>query len=217
MCQTAEQRDVQAIAIDFDGVLTDSQPLHLDAWRKVLKERSLNVEALKDRILGASVEEFVHSLGLDPTIANTLAIEKQETVLTLARQSPPPLYPNVRPTLHRLSQGFRLVLVTSAEPELVHIVLSHHRIDECFADLVLEQDYSRPKPDPEPYQVAVERMGVLPNQVIAVEDSPIGIQSARAAGLWTVAITNTAPLEQLNDANLVINSFEELLQLFPGG
>ena len=76
--------------------------------------------------------------------------------------------------------------------------------------LVTADDVTRGKPDPQPYLLAAQRLGVPPDRCLAVEDAPAGIASARAAGCQVLAVTGTAPAEELADAALTVDGLDRV-------
>jgi len=91
-------------------------------------------------------------------------------------------------------------------------------LKKLFGVLILEGDYNKPKPDPEPYLECLKRLGLDAKSVIAIEDSPTGIKSAKKAGLFTIAISTistTFNRTQLFEADIIITNFKELLCLIP--
>jgi HAD superfamily hydrolase (TIGR01509 family) len=91
--------------------------------------------------------------------------------------------------------GLPHALVTSSEPVIVNAVLAAlARHDVAFDVIVSGADVTRPKPDPEPYLLAARKLGVEPRCCVALEDSPNGVRSARAAGCQTVAVPGLVPI-----------------------
>jgi mannitol-1-/sugar-/sorbitol-6-phosphatase len=104
--------------------------------------------------------------------------------------------------LHRLPEA-RWAIVTSgtrllATARLAHVGLAVPRV------LVTADDIVRGKPDPEPYLLGARRLGVVPSACVVVEDAPAGIRAARAAGMYSIAVTTSHREEQLREADLVV-------------
>jgi beta-phosphoglucomutase len=207
-------RETKALAIDFDGVIVDSQPMHYEAWQEVIKQLKLRVNLRPEDLLGLSVESLVASLHLPEEIATEAARLKKEFVTHLSKTSPPPLYPFVKSTLLSLSQKCKLALVSSVEKMVAVNSLKFHGLYGLFRVFVLEGDYEKHKPHPDPYQVCLARLKLAPHEVIAIEDSEIGVESAKAAGLWTIAISNTSAREKLQKADYVVARFDQIVHLF---
>ena len=209
-----DPRDIKALAIDFDGVIVDSQSLHLKAWNDVLRQYKINRTVSLEEITGLSVLDFVRSLGLPIETVAEVAKAKKEYVVKLGTVSPPPLYPKVVSTLKLLVKHYRLAIVSSCEAELVKLLQRYYDIHNIFEVSVLEDDYHKAKPDPEPYQVCLQKLNLPAKYVVAIEDSPAGVKSAHRAGLSVVAVTNTTDNKRLHEADIIINKFHELLDLF---
>lgn len=163
------KQNIKAIALDFDGVIVDSQDLHLKAWIETLKKYRNNFKVSLRDITGLSVSEFIQRLNIPPEEGVKMAETKRKYVVQLARIHPPPLYTNVIETLQILSNYYKLALVTSCETDLVHFVLEYYNLKKLFGVLILEGDYNRPKPDPEPYLECLKRLGLDAKSVLQLE------------------------------------------------
>ncbi len=195
------------LALDFDGVLVDSQPIHAAAWRHVLEQRRIVVPDLDSAILGRSATNFATSLGLARSEARELADAKERAVRNMAVTRLPALCPNVAETMPLLAREFLLVVVTSADAEFVADVLRGHGLAHMFRHIFTGEKTQAVR---SPYSVCLSRLKLAPDSVVAVEDSVTGIASARAAGLRVVAVTHTTPRTQLSDADVVIDDFGKL-------
>ena len=106
--------------------------------------------------------------------------------------------------------GIKTAMVTgSIRRNLDHSVPEHER--DLF-DAIITSDLCRQgKPHPEPYLRAAEALDISPEHCMAVENAPLGIQSAVAAGMFTLAITSTLPVEYLQDADRIIGDLADVL------
>ena len=207
------RRETRGLAIDFDGVIVDSQPMHYRAWQEVIRQMNLKVPLTPQALLGLSVAALVGAWHLPGDLAARAAQLKQELVIAQSRTAPPPLYPGVKTALHELSQKYRLALVSSVEKMVAINALQHHLLYDLFKVLVLEGDYHKPKPHPEPYQVCLARLNLSAHQVIAIEDSAIGVESAKAAGLIVIALTHTSAEAELHQADYIVARFDQITAL----
>ncbi|MGH7493618.1 MAG: HAD family hydrolase [bacterium] len=206
----------KALAIDFDGVIVDSQPMHYQAWQGVINELELEVNLEPEALLGVSVVSLVASFHLPEDIAARAAKRKNEIVIHQSKHSPPPLYPSVKSTLKFLSQTYVLALVSSVEKPVAINTLKYHGLYDFFEAFILEGDYAKHKPHPDPYLVCLARLNFVPKQVIAIEDSEVGVASAKAARLLTIAISNTSARESLREADYIIERFDQIVHLVEG-
>jgi sugar-phosphatase len=97
-------------------------------------------------------------------------------------------------------------IVTTGEREVLDEVLRASGLAQLVAFTVTAEDVSRTKPDPEGYLLALERIdGVAANAVLVFEDTPVGVEAARAAGMRCVAVLGTVPRERLTAANEIVD------------
>jgi HAD superfamily hydrolase (TIGR01509 family) len=202
---------IKGIAIDFDGVIVDSQPMHFQAWLDITKKLKLQINLKPEDIIGVSVESFAKTLGLPDNMINEVVDLKKELVIKHSLISPPPLYPLVNSTLATLFDRFKLALVSSVESRIAINTLKYYKLYDLFTVLVLENDYEKPKPSPDPYLKCLRKMHLNPNEVIAIEDSQLGVKSAKNAGLVTIGIVNTSEKNKLKRADFIIDRFDQII------
>lgn len=129
------------------------------------------------------------TLNEDPSV---LAEEKIASIQAFLDRDGFPLMPGVRETLVQLhSHGVRLAIVTGAGTSGVRSTLREHGLSEFFETVVSSDDVHRSKPAPDCYLLAVERLGLLPLECIAIEDTEHGVVAATAAEIACVAIPTT--------------------------
>jgi len=106
--------------------------------------------------------------------------------------------------------GLKTALVSNSPKEEVENVISFFKIKSYFDAILSKEDVVEPKPNPEIYLKALKDLGLKPEECIAIEDSPPGVDAAKSAGLKCVAITTTANKDNLKNADLVIKNFSDL-------
>jgi beta-phosphoglucomutase-like phosphatase (HAD superfamily) len=119
------------------------------------------------------------------------------------------LYPGSVPCIELLAEHFPLGIASGALRHEIEMVLARARLDRHFRFIVASGDTPNSKPCPDPYVRAGQLHGVSASECVAVEDSRWGIESAKAAGLQCVAITNTYAEAELTAADRVIQSLAE--------
>lgn len=212
---------IKAIVFDFDGVLADSEPLHLRAYQEVLAPLriSLTREEYYEHYLGyddAGVFRKIgaaHAIELDDQRIQTLIADKTR-VFDAIIESGQVLYPGAADCIGRLSEAFPLGIASGALRHEIEAILHGGRLDGHFRFIVASGDTPQGKPAPDPYRRAAELHRVEPGECVAIEDSRWGIESAKAAGLACVAITNTYPEAELSSADRVIGSLSEFTPAF---
>jgi len=207
---------LKGIVFDFDGVLADSEPLHLSTYQEVLAPLgvALTHEDYYTNYLGYSDEDVFVRLGaakgwtMDARKVAALIDEKTRVFDAIIGRTDV-LYPGATECVERLAAAFPLGIASGALRHEIEMILKRARLDQHFRFIVGSGDTPRSKPAPDPYLRAAELHGLPPSACVAIEDSRWGVESARAAGMMCVAITNTYPADQLTAADIVITSLEE--------
>lgn len=108
-------------------------------------------------------------------------------------------------TLSNLGK-FHLALVTGARRVLIDIALEKLHLQNIFSVVVTAEDYNLGKPNPESYLHAISLLGVNPDQTVGIEDHPLGVKAVKSSGAACIAVTQTHSSEELQEADLVVNS-----------
>ena len=212
---------LQAIIFDFDGVIADSEPLHLRAYQQVLQKEGIELtrEDYYARYLGFDDGGLFRALAKDRGIAVTddkvdgWIDEKSELIEDLLSSSSI-LFPGAVACIQTLARSFPLAIASGAlEPEIAQ-VLGHAGLAGCFTAISSASDGVRGKPAPDLYLLALAKLrgtsSVSAAGCVAIEDSHWGLEAAKLAGMRTVAITHTYPAAELGSADLVVNQLDEI-------
>ncbi len=208
---------IAALVFDFDGVLADSEPIHLRAYQETLEPfgRSLPREEYYASYLGYNDYDMFKALAeargwpLDRSQIDALIATKGRIYDSLVAGGDH-LYPGVAQAILRLAAQYPLGIASGALRHEIEAILRARGLDRHFRFVVASGDTPASKPAPDPYAKAAALHGVPPSQCLAIEDSRWGIASAKTAGLWCVGITNTYPVSELLDADAIITSLDEL-------
>jgi HAD superfamily hydrolase (TIGR01509 family) len=199
---------------DMDGVISDSCSFHFAAWQEVFARRSVKF-AEEDFIrLFGSRNDFIISgvMGkqLPARIAKSMMREKEEAFRRKAAGRIRP-FPGVAALLNALKKGnFRLGLVSSARMENIDLALTELSLTGIFDCIVSGQDVAESKPSPQIYLLAAEKLRTAPGDCVVIEDSPLGVDAAKAAGMKCVAVTNTHQRQELQEADKIVDSLENV-------
>ncbi len=211
---------LSAILFDLDGTLVNTDPFHFRAWQETLRNYDLEIDTAfyQTRISGRLNPVIVRDLlpHLSPEEGEQLADNKEARFRELA----PLLQPLAG--LDRLlfwikKQGLKIALVTNAPRKNVDFMLSVLKLKETFPTVILAEDLKAGKPDPAPYQFALELLNVHPEDAIAFEDSPSGIRSSVGAGIFTIGIASTHDplvLEKAGANKVIVDFTDEFLADF---
>ncbi len=181
----------EAVLFDNDGVLLDTETLFFETTRSAFRQLGLHLApeiwGLKYLAEGKSSREIAVSLGADPNRIDGVLVERNRQ-FRLVLQQPPPLRPRVRETLAKLRGCAKLAIVTGCGREQLDLAHAGSNLLGFFDLILTSDDCSEAKPNPEPYLAAVRTLGVPAEHCIAIEDSPRGLASARAAGIRCVVV-----------------------------
>jgi phosphoglycolate phosphatase/beta-phosphoglucomutase len=206
---------IKAIFFDFNGVIIDDEPIQMKAYQEILRGHQIDL----------TEEAYMSALGMDDRTFVKAMFERAKKPLTepvletvldaktdLHRQMIEvlPLFPGVLTFLKAASREFSLGLVSMANKVEVGYVFERANLTPLFSVVVTAEDASACKPAPDCYLAGLMKLNekrqherklpLLASECLAIEDSPPGIQSARAAGMRTLGITNTVSAEALRAA-----------------
>jgi HAD superfamily hydrolase (TIGR01509 family) len=200
------------ILFDLDGTLANTDPIHFAVWQDILPYYQIEIDRTfyQQRISGKTNAEIIKDIlpHLSLEAAWQLATEKEERYRQLSRtlQPMPGLLKIIE--LTETAPLKRAVVTNAPRDNAVHM-LDVLRLTYVFPTVILAEDAPPGKPDPAPYLLALERLGIDRDRAIAFEDSTTGIQSAVGAGIYTIGITSTHRSEHLlaAGANMAIEDF----------
>jgi HAD superfamily hydrolase (TIGR01509 family) len=214
---------LRAIVFDFDGVIADTEPLHFRGLCDVLADEQLVLSEREyyARYLGYDDVGALRAIGADYgrswTIDHVaeLVIKKAARVEALERDVPV-LFPGAEAAIRRAADAVPLAIASGALGREIRRVLDRADLTRYFAAIVAAEDTPASKPASDPYRRAVVRLAdamggpLRAADCVAIEDSRWGLESARAAGLRTVAISSSYDPAELGDADLVLPDIDAL-------
>jgi HAD superfamily hydrolase (TIGR01509 family) len=213
---------LRAIIFDFDGVLANSEPLHYQAFRDVLagEDVALSEADYYARYLGYDDVGAFRAIGGDwdrewsaRRIADMVA--KKAHRMEWLESEVSVLFPGAADVVRRAADTVPIAIASGALGAEIRRVLEREGLASCFVAIVAAEDTPASKPSPDPYVHALARLSshvgtpLRPSECVAIEDSLWGLESARAAGLHTVAVAHTYPAQHLV-AEVVIASIADL-------
>ena len=210
---------LQGILFDFDGLILDTETPIFLAWKRKFKEygKELLLEEWA-QIIGKSSEELGPIEGLllevsDPDEKNQILAEVSREERALVREQPPlPGAVELIKKSHR--EGLKLGIVSSSDQDWVHGHLGRLELLEYFDHTSCADEVDVAKPDPALYYLGLEKMGIDPDRVVVLEDSPNGVLAAKRAGLFCIAVPNqltsqVAFYEDGGTPDMVLKTLEE--------
>jgi HAD superfamily hydrolase (TIGR01509 family) len=214
---------ITAVVFDFDGVIANSEPLHYRAFRDVLRGESVALpeQDYYARYLGFDDAGTFRAVGQEHGLAwgaDHIAelVERKAVRMEEIEHGQSVLFPGAESAIRRLAAHLPLAIASGALRGEIERVLLRTDLARYFGAVVGAEDTPMSKPAPDPYLRAVSLLGsaigrpLRPAECVAVEDSRWGLESARQAGLRTIAVTHTYPAAELGGADLVIANLDAL-------
>ena len=215
---------LQGIILDFDGVIANTEPLHLRAFQETLTEAGivLSSEDYYSRYLGFDDATLFQELVSDREISMpedrlSALIKRKMLKLQLLLKNESVLFPGAAEFIQHCSSEVPVAIASGAERhEILEVLAASGGLQDQFSAIVATGDTAEGKPFPAPYQLAFTQLrdrtqgNIEARYCVAIEDSHWGLASARAAGLRCVGVTNTYPANELPGADLVVSGLDKL-------
>ncbi|WP_413199053.1 HAD family hydrolase [Nostoc piscinale] len=204
-----------AVLFDLDGTIVNTDPIHYQAWQQMLADYNIEIDEkfYQSRISGRLNPEIVKDIlpQLSPAEGQKFADDKEALFRELASNLQP-LSGFAELLAWTETHQLKRALVTNAPRLNVEFVLEVLGIKEAFHTVILAEDCTAGKPDPAPYQAALNKLKINAEKAIALEDSPSGIRAAVAAGIPTIGIASTHDPQNLQTvgAFMAIPDFTDL-------
>jgi beta-phosphoglucomutase len=214
---------LKAIIFDCDGVIADTEPIHMSAFGRVLTEEGIAL---------TREDYFAHYLALDDRGCFTRAFAERGASFTrdqvneLIRrkagyveqlmQADLQLLPGAAEFIRRAAECYPLAVASGALRAEIETVVNYGGLRDCFRVIVSAEDVARSKPYPDPFIKALDLLNlpitdrVEPGECLVIEDSIHGIHAAHQAKMRCLAVTNSYPKEKLSEAELVVESLAGL-------
>ncbi len=214
---------LKALVFDFDGIITDTEPVHMEAWQSVLEPLGVSIdeEEFKTQYVGLNDRDFLtavaknHQHHFDEGEKHDLIELKSAATIELL-QKEIPLLPGVREFIEGAKGSRMMAICSGANRGEIEFILRHLGWTDTFDPIIASESVERGKPDPEGYIRAVEGLNeksgsvVLAEEALAIEDSPKGIAAAKAAGLKCLAVRNSFSPSDLSEADWIVDSLADV-------
>lgn len=210
-------RQLKAVIFDMDGVLIDSEPLHILIERDIFKKLGLDVSPEIHRTyLGTATDfmylDLIERFGLSQSIQDLLKFDELFRCEYFCSLPSLILNPGVGTILNELrNAGIKLGVATSSSPAIATILLERSEIKSYFEVVMTTSEAGKSKPEPLVYLAAAHKLGVGPTECLVFEDSPNGLLAAKRAGMTCIVLrTEGISEEEIVLADHSIGSFEEV-------
>ena len=209
------------LIFDVDGVIADTETINAKVSIKVFAD-FFGIEGVVRKDfeagLGRAAEEYVkagariHGLEVTEEQINKATQLRQQYFLKVLSEEPLEPFPGVLELMNMAIQreDFRVAIATSGTLEKSRAVLEATKVPYQEMIYINGDHVKSKKPDPELFLLAAERIGIEPANCVVIEDTPNGIQAAKAAGANCIAVTNSISTAKLSEADLVCDSLEDI-------
>ena len=209
------------LIFDVDGVIADTEAVNALASARVFADL-FGIAGVKREDfqagLGRGAAEYVkaaakvHNLELSDQQIELATEMRQRYFLDILDKQPLPAFPGVLELINAASErsDFKLAIATSSTLEKSRAVLESANIPYKKMVYVTGSEIQNKKPDPQLFLTAAKKLEISPADCLVIEDAPDGVQSAKAAGAKCIAVTNSAPADQLTQADLICETREEI-------
>jgi beta-phosphoglucomutase len=204
------------VIFDMDGVLVDSYRAHWQSWHFMADElgKGLTEVQFVSTFGRTSREIIAEHWGAECLTSEEIAafdLRKEALYRELVNRDFPAMEGATELIRALAADGFRLAVGSSGPPENVALAVERLGAGPFFHTLVTGRDVTRGKPDPQVFLLAAERLGVAPANCAVIEDAPVGIAAANAAGMASIALLSTGhTAESVSAAKLIVNSLRDL-------
>ncbi len=207
---------IRAVAFDLNGVLVDDEVLHEAAFRVAFRRRGLLLTRTdyQTYFAGRSDEDgirgYARHVRRNLAITDLVSAKRSSYARSIAFKVPQKR--DAVACLRKFGKmGLKIAVVTGAPIDEAESSLAAMRIRHYVTAIVAAEQVKNSKPSPEPYSTALKLMGVESSKCIAIEDSPAGIASAKAAGLFCIAVTDLEKTDSLRQADVIVHTLNSQL------
>lgn len=209
------------LIFDVDGLIGDTEPVNAKVTIRVFEDmfgvRGVRAEDFAAGI-GRGAKAFVraaadvHQVDLtDEQVAQAAQLREQYLIEAMHTEGVP-AFPGVLELINAALDRpeYRLAIATSASLELSQAILKATGVPYERMAYVSGSDVTKKKPDPQVFLLAAGKIEIEPARCVVFEDAPSGVQAAKAAGARCIAVTNSAPAEELAGADIICDSLEQI-------
>ena len=212
---------VYGLIFDVDGVIADTEPANAEATIKVFEDL-FGLKGVKagdfEAGIGRGAEAYVmaaaaiHGLNLtDEQLAQATQM-REKNFLAIARRGCIPAFPGVLTLMQSAlaRPDFKLAIATSSSREMSEAALKSAKAPYHKMEYVTGSEVKNKKPHPDLFLKAIQKIALAPADCVVIEDSPGGVEAAKAAGALCIAVTNTTTAENLAGADLICDSLKQV-------
>lgn len=208
----------KSVLFDFDGVIGKTMEDNYNAWAYALNTVGISIDKNDYFMLeGLSAKDVAKKFLLDlsdDSLSDMIVSLKEQHYMSHHSFE---FYPSAIELIENLKiKEFKLAIVSGANAQRLERTVSHSFLNN-FDTIVTGDGIHESKPSPEPYLKASEKLGIIPEECLVVENAPLGIESAKKAGMTCIAVTSTLEKKYLKKADRVVSNIIEIQEIIEKG
>jgi beta-phosphoglucomutase len=208
---------IRAVIFDFNGVITDDEALHYQAFAEALgrQGRELTRAAYDEHCLGRPDLDCALAVGSEDAEEAARLVRGKAQIYARFMEDGIPLFPGAAALVRALAARVPLAINSGAPRGEIEVVLAHAGLREAFTEVVTADDHPLGKPHPEGYLLALAGLrarhpDLQARDCLVIEDAPAGVHAARDAGMRCLAVTHSHPAADLSEAGRVVGAIAEI-------
>lgn len=210
---------ITAIIFDLDDVIVNSSHLHFEAYERALKDFGIKTPKISGKlrrdIYGMRIKEIMELLArefkMNVDVAE-LTKHRNKYFMEIVKKGVTPMIGLEKLVKNIEKWGLKRAVASSGVKEYVNGVLKQLRLTKFFGQVVTGEDVKNPKPAPDCFLLAAEKLGVASSECAVLEDSTNGLLAAKRAGMLAIGVKNQMvdSNQDMSPADIVINSLDEI-------
>lgn len=205
---------IKAIIFDLDGVISDTQTLHSQIESAIFRRYGIDKseEEITEKYAGVPCEVFFKEVFLEnsvPADINKIVKEKQNLIIERCKGNVSPMRGAMDLIKEARQKGFKLAIASSSPIDFVNLIIEELNLEDTFKVVVTVEDVQNGKPDPEIFLLAAKRLGVAPEECIAIEDGRSGMQAAKSAGMKCIGLAKDKGAKDY-PADILVENLSEI-------
>jgi len=205
---------MKAIIFDFDGVIVDSKQMHLNAYNQALKSLKIKISKTQfEKYFGVLGSTMLKEIFLKNKIkASPIKYREIKNEIYTTMTNKIKLTKGIKNLLKSLSK-YKLCIASSTNIKGIKILVEKYNLNEYFKFIISNKSTIKHKPSAEPYLLAAKKIKEQPKDCVVIEDSPVGIKSAKRAGMKCIAVLTTYKKKDLLNADLIVKDLTQIKKI----
>lgn len=206
---------LKAVIFDMDGVLVDSMSDHAEAVRHIFDEIGVKMDKQdifeREGERTADIVEFLLRKGAGSASEYDISDIVERYIAEFNRISEIKVFKGMQECLKALKDRFGLAVVSGSDRPIVHDIINS-LYPGIFREIITADDVEHGKPEPDPYLKAAQMLGIEKHEGIVIENAPMGVESAKKAGFYCVAVPTYLDAERFHMADMILENHNRLVE-----